>query len=87
MSSVSRGMTPSVSTPGSAGNAEHPYTIREAQMYAHMEGLSNGPMLQQRPVMPATSMAEDPSWSVAPDMSNPELSLDGDEREDEDWVR
>lgn len=87
MSSVSRGMTPSVSTPGSVGNAEHPYTIREAQMYAHMEGLSNLHMFQQRPVMPATSIAEDPSWSVAPDMSNPELSLDGDEREDEDWVR
>ncbi|KAK5297776.1 transcriptional activator haa1 [Exophiala xenobiotica] len=87
MSSVSRGMTPSVSTPGSAGIAEHPFTIREAQMYAHMNGLSNEPILQQRQVVPATSMAEDPSWSVAPDMSNPELSLAGDEREDEDWVR
>ncbi|KAJ9642251.1 hypothetical protein H2204_002620 [Knufia peltigerae] len=87
MSSVSRGITPSVSTPGSAGNGEHPYTIREAQMYAHMENLPTGNMTQQKPPMPATSIAQDPSWSVAPDMSNPELSLDGDEREDEDWVR
>jgi hypothetical protein len=86
MSSVSRGITPSISTPGSTGNGEHPYTISEAQKYAHMQGLSNDPTMHQRPPMPPTSMADDPSWSAAPDMSNPELTLD-DEREDEDWVR
>ncbi len=86
MSSVSRGLTPSISAPGSTGNGEHPYTISEAQKYAHMQGLSNDSTMHQRPPMPPTSIADDPSWSAAPDMSNPELTLD-DEREDEDWVR
>ncbi|KIX05985.1 uncharacterized protein Z518_03959 [Rhinocladiella mackenziei CBS 650.93] len=86
LSSASRGMTPNISTPGSTGNGEHPYTISEAQRYAHMDGMSNDPVVQPKPAMPASSMADDPSWSAAPDMSNPELTLD-DEREDEDWVR
>jgi len=51
-----------------------------------MEGFSNDPLTRAKPAMPPTSMADDPSWSVAPDMSNPELTLD-DEKEDEDWVR
>ena len=87
MSSVSRGMTPSVvSTPGSTATGEHPYTVREAQRYAHMEGFSNDTAIQPKSPMPPSSMVEDPSWSVAPDMTNPELVLD-DERDDEDWVR
>lgn len=88
--SVSRGITPNISTPGSAGSGEHPYTISEAQMYAHMDSMVNGSLHQPMPTMVPTSMppsmAEDPSWSVAPDMSNPELALD-DAKEDEDWVR
>ncbi|KAK5030297.1 hypothetical protein LTR13_008316 [Exophiala sideris] len=84
--SVSRGLTPTISTPGSAGSAEHPYTINEAQMYAHMDSMVHGPQNQPKPAMAPTSMADDPSWSVAPDMSNPEFILD-DEKEDEDWVR
>lgn len=86
LSSVSRGMTPSISTPGSTGNGEHPYTIREAQRFAHMEGFSNEPEVQSKGAMAPSRIGDDPSWSVAPDMTNPELSLD-DEREDEDWVR
>lgn len=86
LSSVSRGMTPSISTPGSTGNGEHPYTISEAQRYAHMDGVSNEPVVQPRPALPPSYVVQDPSWSAAPDMSNPELSLD-DEQEDEDWVR
>lgn len=73
-------------SPGSMIGGEHPYTIHEAQKYAHM----NDKMLQDHPLqksaMPPTSMAEDPMWSQAPDMSNPTLSLD-DAQEDEDWVR
>ncbi|EXJ72599.1 uncharacterized protein A1O5_03745 [Cladophialophora psammophila CBS 110553] len=86
LSSVSRGMTPSISTPGSTGNGEHPYTISEAQRYAHPDGVSNIPTEQPRLAMPPSYMADDPAWSAAPDMTNPELSLN-DEREDEDWVR
>ncbi|EXJ89377.1 hypothetical protein A1O3_02444 [Capronia epimyces CBS 606.96] len=85
MSSVSRGITPSISTPGSTANAEHPYTIREAQRYAHMDGNSTH-VAERKPAMAPVSIADDPAWSLAPDMSNPELSLH-DEQEDEDWVR
>ncbi|KIW78385.1 hypothetical protein Z517_08220 [Fonsecaea pedrosoi CBS 271.37] len=86
LSSVSRGMTPSISTPGSTGNVEHPYTISEAQRYAHPDGGSNLSVDHPRAAIPPSYMADDPAWSVAPDMTNPELSLN-DEREDEDWVR
>ncbi|KAJ4513736.1 hypothetical protein HRR78_006683 [Exophiala dermatitidis] len=89
LSSVSRGITPSVSTPGSttALNGEHPYTIREAQRYAHMDSLSNMSLIDTKPNLPQpVAMVDDPAWSVAPDMSNPELSLD-DAQEAEDWVR
>ncbi|RMD43376.1 hypothetical protein DV735_g1692, partial [Chaetothyriales sp. CBS 134920] len=62
----------------------HPFTVHEAQEYAHM---NDGPGIQQpaKPVMSTTSMAEDPAWSMAPDLSDPLLSLDGDAQEDEDW--
>ncbi|KAL2450573.1 hypothetical protein ABEF95_009945 [Exophiala dermatitidis] len=89
LSSVSRGINPSVSTPGSttALNGEHPYTIREAQRYAHMDSLSNMSLIDTKPNLPQpVAMVDDPAWSVAPDMSNPELSLD-DAQEAEDWVR
>ncbi|EXJ95305.1 hypothetical protein A1O1_00425 [Capronia coronata CBS 617.96] len=107
MSSVSRAMTPTISTPGSTANGEHPFTIREAQRYAHMDGgMSNQISVGNTNssssnnssnsnnhhagggavIPPAVTMTDDPAWSVAPDMSNPELSLD-DEQEDEDWVR
>lgn len=92
-SSVSRGITPSISTPGSTtANGEKPFTIREAQRYAHMDNGSGMPLggrdlqPQSKPAMPPVTIADDPAWSVAPDMSNPELSLD-DEQEAEDWVR
>ena len=70
-------------------NPQHPFTIHEAQEMAHM----NQSMAQQKlgmpsmPSMPtASSMPEDPSWSVAPDLSDPAFVLD-DEQEAEDWVR
>ncbi|RMZ74935.1 hypothetical protein DV737_g5602, partial [Chaetothyriales sp. CBS 132003] len=69
-----------------AANHLHPFTVHEAQEYAHM---NDGPSVQQvtRPAMPTASMADDPAWSMAPDLSDPMLSLDGDAQEDEDWVR
>ena len=86
LSSVSRGMTPTISTPGSTGNGEHSYTVREAMRFAHPDGASYKSMQQNKANMPSSFMAEDPSWSAAPDMSDPQLALD-DERDDEDWVR
>jgi hypothetical protein len=86
LSSVSRGMTPSISTPGSTATAEHSFTIREAQRYAHLDGFSPEPLFQQKPAMTPATIADDPSWSAAPDMSNPDLVLN-DEGEAEDWVR
>ncbi|KAJ9607157.1 hypothetical protein H2200_008229 [Cladophialophora chaetospira] len=86
LSSVSRGMTPSISTPGSTGTGEHSYTVREAMRIAHPDGYGYGSIQQRKVEMPSSFMAEDPSWSAAPDMSDPQLVLD-DERDDEDWVR
>lgn len=85
LSSVSRGMTPSISTPGSTATGEHSFTLREAQRYAHLDGFSPEPLFSQKPTM-APAMAEDPSWSAAPDLSDPEMALN-DERDDENWVR
>ena len=85
LSSVSRGMTPSASTPGSIGN-EHSFTVREAVRLAHPDGLAYDSVQQPKIDMAPSFMAEDPSWSAAPDMSDPQLGLD-DERDDEDWVR
>ena len=85
LSSVSRGITPSASTPGSTATGEHSFTIREAQRYAHLDGYSPEPLFQPKRIMTPT-MTEDPSWSAAPDMSNPESVLN-DEGENEDWVR
>ena len=86
LSSISRGITPTTSTPGSTATGEHSYTVREAQRYAHMEGPSPESMFQQKSAMPTSAIVDDPSWSAAPDMSDPDLVLN-DERDDEDWVR
>ena len=74
------------STVASPPKVMHPFTVHEAQEYAHMNNLQ-AMQQNQKPVMPVTSMAEDPAWSMAPDLSDPILSLDGDPQEDEDWVR
>jgi hypothetical protein len=73
-----------VSNPGF--DSMHPYTIHEAQQRAHSTEITPQGNAKTNVLMPATSLAEDPSWSAAPDMSNPTLSLD-DAQEDEDWVR
>jgi len=86
LSSVSRGMTPSISTPGSTGTGEHPYTVREAMRFAHPDGGVYESIQQPKVDVAPSFIAEDPSWSAAPDMSDPQLALD-DERDDEDWVR
>ncbi|KIV95689.1 hypothetical protein PV10_03312 [Exophiala mesophila] len=86
LSSVSRGITPSISSPGSTGTGEHSFTIREAQRYAHMDNMRSDPSPLTKTSIPAANIVDDPSWSVAPDMSNPDLVLN-DEQEDEDWVR
>jgi hypothetical protein len=85
---VPQGQRPSnaSSSVASPRTVMHPFTIHEAQEYAHMNDNQNM-QVDQKPLMPPTSMGEDPAWSAAPDMSNPTLSLDGDEQEDEDWVR
>lgn len=82
---LQRMSTPSqTSTPNTTTSGEHPFTIREAQQYARMNGMLDGNNLKSLSNMPPTSMAEDPMWSVG--MENPESSLD-DSQEDEDWVR
>lgn len=62
----------------------HPFTVHEAQERAHSADVTPAPGMM-KPVLPA-SLATDPSWSAAPDMSNPTLTLD-DAQEDEDWIR
>lgn len=62
----------------------HPFTVHEAQEYAHMNARSG--MQQGKSMLPVTTLTEDPAWSMAPDMSNPMMNLD-DDQEDEDWVR
>lgn len=71
-----------------AFDSMHPYTIHEAQKRAHSAeaGQQQPPNGKAGMAIPATSLAEDPSWSAAPDMSNPTLTLD-DAQEDEDWIR
>ena len=87
LSSVSKGITPSISTPGRTGHAEHSYTVREAMRFAHPDGHPCGSVQQPKvEQIPTSYIGEDPSWSAAPDMSDPQLVLD-DERDDENWVR
>ncbi|OCT53530.1 hypothetical protein CLCR_09939 [Cladophialophora carrionii] len=86
LSSVSRGLTPSISTPGSTGTGEHSYTVKEAMRFAHPDVIPYEPVQQPKTEVPPAFMADDPSWSAAPDMSDPRLVLD-DERDDENWVR
>lgn len=74
-----------MSSPGRPLVGEHPYTIHEAQQIAHMNDNMNMQLQKSYGTTPA-SMSDDPAWSQAPDMSNPTLSLD-DAQEDEDWVR
>ena len=76
--------TPPVLSPGF--DSMHPYTIHEAQQRAHSTETTPQSSAKANLMIPATSLTEDPSWSAAPDMSNPTLSLD-DAQEDEDWVR
>jgi hypothetical protein len=74
-----------ISSPGRPVPGEHPYTIHEAQQFAHMDEVGKHRSPVQYETTPS-SIADDPAWSVAPDMSDPAMALD-DEREDEDWVR
>jgi hypothetical protein len=93
----SAGTSNQSAAPIGAVKGMHPYTIHEAQERAHSAEASSQHQQQQQQqpmtskptlaaAMPVTTLAEDPSWSAAPDMSNPTLSLD-DAQEDEDWVR
>jgi hypothetical protein len=84
LSTVSN-VSSTISSPGRPNPGEHPYTIHEAQQFAHMNEVGKYQSPIQQETTPS-SIADDPAWSVAPDMSNPALTLD-DEREDEDWVR
>ena len=67
-------------------NSMHPLSVHEAQGLAHSTGATPVPDFKSGMMMPVSAFADDPSWSAAPDMSNPTLSLD-DDQEDEDWVR
>jgi hypothetical protein len=63
----------------------HPFTVHEAQERAHSADVTPAPEFASI-AMPATTLAMDPSWSAAPDMTNPTFTLD-DAQEDEDWIR
>lgn len=67
-------------------NSMHPFTVHEAQERAHSADVAQPPQPKHAVGLPASSLAEDPAWSAAPDMTNPTLSLD-DAQEDEDWIR
>ncbi len=73
-----------INSPSPAMVREHPYTVHEAQQIAHMNSSGNTQLQQKYETIPS-SMADDPAWSVAPDL-DPAMILD-DEQEDEDWVR
>jgi hypothetical protein len=72
------------SNPGKAVVGEHPFTIQEAQTYAHMNdsALSGA---QAKPQTPVTNYADDPMWSYPPP-DTPSSLIDADE-EDGGWVR
>ena len=67
----------------SADSVEHPYSIQEAQKYAHMTGPS-AEQLQDQPSLLVTTTANDPMWSCQPPRT-PNGMLDEDE-EDDGWV-
>ncbi|ETN39566.1 uncharacterized protein HMPREF1541_05792 [Cyphellophora europaea CBS 101466] len=71
--------------PGPTFNSMHPYTVHEAQQRAHSADTGPQSTSKHSSTVPATSLAEDPSWSAAPEI-NPTLLLD-DAQEDEDWIR
>ena len=84
MSTVSN-VSSNMNSPSPVRVPEHPYTVYEAQQIAHMNDAPSMQMQQKYETTPS-SMSDDPAWSQAPDISNPMLTLD-DEQEDEDWVR
>lgn len=79
-------------SPGDSSNdPEIPYSIVEAQNYAHMAGHGNA-MQERRKIqmMQNTAVIEDPMWggnAVDQYGNSREFSLDDDEKEDEAWVR
>lgn len=72
------------SSPGKAVAGEHPFTIQEAQTYAHMNdnALTGAEQKQQTPV---TNYVDDPMWSYPPP-DTPSSMIDADEQDD-GWVR
>jgi hypothetical protein len=72
------------SSPGKAAVGEHPYTVQEAQNYAHMnDSATSG--AQAKPQAPVTNYVDDPMWSYPPP-DTPSSLIDADE-EDGGWVR
>ena len=63
---------------------EHPFTIQEAQNYAHMNDNAGVSAPQQAPD-PVANYVNDPMWSVPPP-DTPGGMIDADE-DDEGWVR
>jgi hypothetical protein len=72
------------SSPEKAVVGEHPFTIQEAQTYAHMN--DNAPTgAQAKPQAPVTNYADDPMWSYPPP-DTPSSMIDADDQDD-GWVR
>ena len=72
------------SSPDKALVGEHPFTIQEAQTYAHMN--DNAPTgVQEKAQANVTNYAEDPMWSYPP-ADTPSSMIDIDEQDD-GWVR
>jgi hypothetical protein len=72
------------SSPAKAVVGEHPFTIQEAQTYAHMnDNALSG--TQAKPQAPVTNYVDDPMWSYPPP-GTPSSMFDADEQDD-GWVR
>jgi len=72
------------SSPGKPVVGEHPFTIQEAQTYAHMnDNAGNG--VQEKPQAAVTNYVDDPMWSYPPP-DTPSSMIDTDEQEDS-WGR
>jgi hypothetical protein len=71
-------------SPSKAVVGEHPFTIQEAQTYAHMNDNALAGA-QAKPQAPVTNYVEDPMWSYPPP-DTPSSMIDADEQDD-GWVR
>jgi len=71
------------SNPGKAVVGEHPFTIQEAQTYAHMNDRADT-AIHETPLVPVISYENDPMWSYSAETPS---GMDDADEHDEGWVR